>query len=100
MATDLSKEFEAGRIARIERQYENACPYLATSAAYNAWHAGYMYELCLYPHKVILGRITAGRGSTVNIAGKDACKAGHPPIKLTAHVEYLGGRIGCTVTFK
>lgn len=85
---NLNKEFEAGRLARIERQAVDACPYMATSDCADAWLAGYAYEASNLPHRMTAESITHGRGYRVNVMGRDCTKAGLPKCKAVFMVDY------------
>lgn len=90
--TDLSKEFEAGRLAHLERGVQAACPYLATSNSADAWHAGRAYESAR-PTDFVAGKVTHGRGYLVNVEhDKRVLPVGRFP-KLVYHVGYGQHRV-------
>lgn len=75
MATDLTADFDAGRLAFLEGAERNDtnCPYYATSDSADAWHAGFEYEK-RRPSVYGASRVWKGRGYTVNVVDG----TGHP----------------------
>jgi hypothetical protein len=69
--TDLTVEFDQGRLAWIEGTKD--CPHYATSLAANAWHVGWAYEASR-PSVYAPERVWAGLGTLINVL--DA--VGHP----------------------
>jgi hypothetical protein len=83
--TDLTAEFEAGRIAYLEGIAAEACPHYATSDCADAWHAGRAFEV-RRPTDFMLGKVTKGRGYRVNVAASPAMKGRYA--KLVYVVAY------------